>query len=332
MDRERLQLLGDNLKGFLNSKLSRETLVFVFFIIVSAGFWLLQTLHEDYEMDLQFPLTLENVPNGIVITEELPERITVKVKDRGSSLFRFYQWRHMPGLVINFSSHDHGSAYGHVILTHSEVQKLIAQQLQLSTRIVSIHPDTLDYYYTRGVERRLPVLFRGRVETSSVHYLENLVITPDSVTIWGQETISDSLTAVATVLTNITDLTENLEQTVAIEPIRGTKIAPAEVTLKAEVDIYTEKQVRVPIVGTNFPGGYSLRTFPASAQVSFRVGSKKYKQITADNFVLTATYEELLALQDSMLTLQLRSIPEGVSQVKITPERVQYLIEQTETE
>ena len=123
-----------------------------------------------------------------------------------------------------------------------------------------------------------------------------------------------------------------MEQKVALAPIRGAKVEPAEVLLKAEVDIYTEKEVRVPIVGTNFPGGYSLRTFPSSALVSFRVGTKKYSQITSDNFVLTATFEELMALPDSMLTLQLRSIPEGASQVKISPERVQFLIEQTDTE
>jgi hypothetical protein len=86
----------------------------------------------------------------------------------------------------------------------------------------------------------------------------------------------------------------------------------------------------VPIIGTNFPAGYTLRTFPPSAQVSFRIGAKDYKSVTADNFVLTATYEELLTLPDSVLHLQLRSIPEGVSQVRIQPEAVQFLIEQVE--
>ena len=92
----------------------------------------------------------------------------------------------------------------------------------------------------------------------------------------------------------------------------------------------TEKQVEVPVVGTNFPAGFSLRTFPATAVVAFRVGSKDYKRITREQFVITATYEELMALPDSILTLKLRSVPEGVSQVRIQPQHVQFLIEQTE--
>lgn len=332
MDRERLQLFGDNLKAFLNSKLSREILVFAFFFIVSAGFWLLQTLHEDYEMEVQIPMSLEDVPMGTVITQELPSEITVKVKDRGSTLLRYYQWRQLPGIEIDFNGHEHRASFGHVVLTHAEIQKAVSQRLQLSTRIVSVHPDTLDYYYTRGMQKRLPVVFRGHVGTSSLHYLESLTVTPDSVTVWGSNELLDSMTSVPTEVTTISGLAENMEQKVALAPIRGAKVEPAEVLLKAEVDIYTEKEVRVPIVGTNFPGGYSLRTFPSSALVSFRVGTKKYSQITSDNFVLTATFEELMALPDSMLTLQLRSIPEGASQVKISPERVQFLIEQTDTE
>ena len=68
----------------------------------------------------------------------------------------------------------------------------------------------------------------------------------------------------------------------------------------------------------------------ATATVSFRVGAKDYKKITRDQFVITTTYEQLLAMSDSMLTLKLRSVPEGVSQVRIQPQRVQFLIEQTE--
>ena len=332
MDRERLQLFGESLKRFLKSKLSREMSVFAFFFVVSAGFWLLQTLHEDYEMDLNYSLVLENIPDGIVITEELPELISVKVKDKGSTLMRDYQWRSTPTLSVKFSAYDRGAAFGHVILTHSEILKLVSPSLQPSSRIVSVHPDTLDFYYTRGVQRRMPLLFSGHVEASSVNYVEKLSLSPDSVTIWGPESLLDSLTSVTTVMTNISGLSENLEQKIQIATIRGTKIVPAEATLTAEVDVYTEKHVRVPVQGTNFPAGYSLRTFPSFVDVSFSVGSKKYREIKAENFVLTATYEELLALPDSMLTLQLRSVPEGVTQIRITPERVQYLIEQADIE
>ena len=57
---------------------------------------------------------------------------------------------------------------------------------------------------------------------------------------------------------------------------------------------------------------------------------KKIHIHIADFTVELELDEELMALPDSMLTLKLRSVPEGVSQVRIQPQRVQFLIEQTE--
>ena len=332
MDRNRLNNFLEAAKAFLISRRSREALVFAFFVLISAGFWLIQTLNETYDMDLTVPLTLENVPQGTVLTTELPDHILVTVRDKGSSLLKYYARRAPIAMTVDFSARDKGGEFGHVTISHAEVQKVLQPKVESSSRIVAIRPDTLEYYYTRGVEKRVPVVFRGHIQPEALYYLADVRCDPDTITVWGEQHFLDSLTAVQTVVTNLSGLSETTVRDVQLASIRGVKLEPAVVKLTAEIDVFTEKRVQVPIVGTNFPGGYSLRTFPASATISFRVGAKDYKRITADNFVLTATYEELLSLPDSMLTLQLRSVPEGVSQVQIKPAAVQFLIEQTEDE
>ncbi len=332
MDRDRFLLLFEHLKTYLLTKKSREMFVFLFFLVVSATFWLLQTLQEDYEMELRIPFTLENVPEDVVVTSDLPSAITVTVKDKGTLLLKYFTNSSERFVNVDFETHDRGNSYEHVVLSHSEVQKMVLSCLQPSTRIVNIRPDTIDYYISRGVQKRVPVQFRGRVEVDPLCYLADLKVEPDSVVVWGNGALLDSLQAIPTAVTNLLELAENKEIRVPLSVKRGTKVQPMEVTVRAEVDVYTEKQVHVPIVGTNFPGGYSLRTFPSSATISFRVGARNYKKVTADNFVLTATYEELKDLTDSVFTLRLRSVPEMVSQVKIEPEKVQYLIEQSDIE
>ena len=47
------------IKNFLLSDKSREFLVFLFFFFVSTGFWLLQTLKNDYETEFTIPLRLK---------------------------------------------------------------------------------------------------------------------------------------------------------------------------------------------------------------------------------------------------------------------------------
>lgn len=331
MDRERLRLLGENIKIFLFSKTSRKALVFLFFVLISAGFWLLQTLNETYDTVLHLPLRLTDVPADVVVTTDLPEELQVTVRDKGTSLLR-YSFGMDEVVSVNFRDYDEGQASGHAVIMHADVQKQLTSMLEPSSRILQLRPDTLEFFYTRGKQKRVPVAFRGNITTNPLYYLAEVSCSPDSVTVWAEERILDSLQVVYTATTVINDLKVTTTREVPLATQRGMKFEPAEVSMTALVDVYTEKQVEVPIIGTNFPGGHTLRTFPATAIVSFRVGARNFKNINAENFVLTATYEELLALPDSILQLHLRSVPEGVSQVRIQPESVQFLIEQSEDE
>jgi hypothetical protein len=107
------------------------------------------------------------------------------------------------------------------------------------------------------------------------------------------------------------------------------KYEPSLVSIKVGVGYYTEKTVKVPIIGLNFPAEKKLRTFPAQANITFRIESGRYNKISADDFVLATTYEELLQnTESSKLELHLKTVPEGVSNVRISPREVDYLIEQ----
>ena len=129
-----------------------------------------------------------------------------------------------------------------------------------------------------------------------------------------------------------TGLDEDKAARLSLHKVRGAKFIPDKVELKVLVDLYTEKTVEVPIVGLNFPASKDLRTFPSKVKVNFRVGMSRFKSITADDFVLAVTYEELLQNEDPKIRLHLKSMPPGVSNVRIDPVEVDYLIEQVQEE
>ena len=114
--------------------------------------------------------------------------------------------------------------------------------------------------------------------------------------------------------------------------MKGVEYEPSVVQMVAHVGYYAEKTVEVPIIGLNFPGDKELRTFPSKAKVTFRVESGQYQRITAENFVLAITYEELLQNPTDKYRLHLKSLPEGVTNARISPREVDYLIELSEME
>lgn len=314
--------------ALLSSK-ARETLVFLFFLAISYGFWLLQTLNESFDIRLRAPLQLTGVPENVVITTPLPSQITVSVHDRGTSLMRFMRRRELQPIELDFANYDNGASSARVQIPLQEIQRALQNQLDATSHIQSIHPDTIEYYYNRGLAYRLPVRITGKVTTTPQNYLVGMRPDPDTLTVYAPVQVLDTMQA-AYVNVSMSQLTASTTVKATPRAMKGVRYEPGSLRVTALVDYYTEKTVEVPIIGLNFPGDKVLRTFPSKARVTFRVGSSQFTRYTADNFVLAVTYEELLQNPSTKYRLHLKSLPEGVSNVRIVPQEIDYLIEQTD--
>ena len=79
------------IKNLLLGKKSHDFFVFLFFFVVSFGFWLLQTLNETFETEISVPLELKNVPDNVHITTGLPSQVNITVRERGTTLLHFFR-------------------------------------------------------------------------------------------------------------------------------------------------------------------------------------------------------------------------------------------------
>lgn len=328
MDSVRIKKLYTTVKNFLLGPKNKEFLIFLFFFFVSAAFWLLQSLNEVFEVRLKVPLKLEHVPSDVVITSDLPAELNVTVKDKGTVLVRYLYGMEMMPVRVDYRDYDQGGPGGRVSVLLANVQKNIQAQLLSSTQIISLKPDTLEYFFSKGARKTVPVRLTGDVETSPEYYLQRVSFSPDSVEVLAPAAILDTIAEAATVPVYLAGLEADKKLTLGLRKIRGAKFIPERVDVNVKVDLYTEKTVSVPIIGINFPGSKDLRTFPSKVNVTFRVGMSRFKDITEDDFVLAVTYEELLKVDSAKLKLHLKSMPPGVSNVRIEPSEVDYLIEQ----
>jgi hypothetical protein len=320
-------LLG--LSSLLREK-SGDILIFAFFLAVSCGFWFLQKLEDTFESEVVFPIEIVEMPKGMVITSPLPKEIIVNVQDRGTNLFNFV--RHsceVEPIKIDFSLYDDGAQTNKVAIPTVDLQRVIQQQLPSSTQIMEMSPNKIEFHYNRGISKRLPVSFLGKVTTGMQHYLQDITFSPDSVTVYATSSILDTLQYAYIQSQEINGLTRTSKFEVGFTSISTMKMVPETVVMTAHIDYYTEQTMQIPIVGVDFPKGCVLKTFPAMANVKFWVKAAMLKRLKPENFVLGSTYEELLANTDQKLRLQLTSIPDGVSNVRIYPQEVDFLLEQT---
>ena len=143
----------ERIRSFLLSRNSREFLIFLFFVFVSFCFWLLQVLNDDYETEFSIPLRLKNVPSDVVLTSELPDELRIGVKDRGTVLANYMLGQTFYPIVVDFKDYeDKGSR---VRIPVSALMKKISVQLNQTTKLLTIRPDTVEFIYTKEGAREI---------------------------------------------------------------------------------------------------------------------------------------------------------------------------------
>lgn len=316
----------EKIRNFLLSHNSREFLIFLFFVFVSFCFWLLQTLNNDYETEFSIPLRMKNVPNDVVLTSELPNELKIGVKDRGTVLINYMLGQTFYPITIDFE--EYGNKNTQVQIPVSTLQKKIASQLNQSTRLQTVRPDTLEFIYTKGKAKKVPVSLQGKIDLDRQYYISDVVYSVDSVMVYAPQEILDTITTAYTEPVVFENLSDTTHRRINLAKIKGAKFIPdfSDVTLM--LDVYAEKSVEVPVRGINFPPDKVLRTFPSKVQVIFQVGLSRFKSVTADDFFIGVTYEELLNNKSDKCPLRLKSVPAFVNHARLNPKEVDYLIEQ----
>lgn len=215
-----------------------------------------------------------------------------------------------------------------MVIPASELSKKIATQLNGTTRILAIRPDTVDFIYTRGTAMKVPVAVNKEVTTGRQYYVSDVKCQPDSVTVYAPEEVLKNVLTAYTQPIDLKDITDTVVKHVPLQTIRGIKYVPSSVEVAVCVDMYSEKTVEVPVVGFDFPKGKVLRTFPSKVQVTFQVGLANFKSITANDFLVGVAYPDLQKESGDKATVILRATPEHVSHIRISPATIDYLIEE----
>lgn len=333
MDSYRIKKILKKIGILLASPGFKELLVFFVFLCISMLLWVMLTMDETLENTVEVDVELVGVPEDIIITSPCADRIAVVVRDKGTNLFHYFRHRPQP-ISIPFGRLRVGSMEGRAMLGVADLQHMIQDCLLSSTKIQRIQPDSLEVYFARGNEKKVvPVRIRGTVSTAAEYYLDSLYPKPEKIEVRAPRSILDTLSAVYTQPLDLKYLTKSVSAESELTPLRGVMFSQPSVHVDAKVDFYIEQSHEVPILVSNFPADKNLRLFPSrEVKVTYIVGYAHAASISKEDFVLRVTYEEILKYQEQRLMkipLHLRSYPDGITNIRIEPQQVDYLIETT---
>ena len=314
------------IRNFLFSSVNKQFLVFLFFLLLSGIFWLMMTLNESYEREVKVPVQVDNIPKNVVLTSTAIDTMRVTMRDKGWMLMGYLYGDRTRTVSLNFKSYDHGNGGG--VVSASEVKRLIELQVESSTKIVSVKPDKLEFFYNNGEYKRVPVRWTGRVIPDQLYFISHVDYQPDSVDVYASQEKLDSIRAIYTEPLNYAGFRDTLSVGCRLSHPHDIKVVPEQIRVNFFTDVLTEESIAVPIHCINLPAGKVLRTFPAKVKVNFVSGASQIRQLHPEDFYVVADYNEITERPSDKCNIYLRNAPQGISRPSLETKQVDYLIEE----
>lgn len=305
---------------------SKEHLTFIFFLALSGAIWLITACNEYNDSEIEVPVLITGVPKNVALDSGQADTIKVTIHDK---IFSLLYYRYLTGVLpmaeveIDFASY---SRNGKIVVSNTELKKLVTNTLKGTASIVALKPDKLEYGYSQSVTKSVPVVLTGSIEAEENYYILSSKSNPDRITIYLSKSMSDSIKYVETVPLSISHVVDSTSVEVALRPIRGVNFSVSKVKVTATADILTEDEVELPVQAVNVPEGVALRLFPSRVKVKYVVGTSLYDQINTKEFSVEADYKAIIPGTDKC-PIAIVARPHGVVRAELEVSQVDYLME-----
>lgn len=299
-----------------------KVIAFSVALFFAVCLWFIVNLSRDYNVTIEVPIVLSNLPSDETISSEIPETASVVLTGEGWSLISVYT--NPPRVMVNAESNEVNLA-----------EQLRSQVGAFSAlNIVQVRPAQLTIQRERRVRKKLPVRNRINLQFSDQFgLLSDPILSPDSVTAVGAESILDELEYLFTAETEISNINESVNRVVQLQSMSGITFEPSTVILSLEVAEFTEAEIRVPIRTRNLPSGRAVSYNPSSIIVRYDVPLHQFSEVQGvrlfNAYVDYSLIEEDdlgtiapdVEIVDNSFNVRIRSFqPPRVSYFRIVPE------------
>ncbi len=330
-------MLNDYIKTIFEKlkhlRLNRNLLVFLIFLIVSSFFWFLNAINKQYDAFVYLPVEYINMPDNKLVIGDVSDELKIKISAYGHEIMTYKTSKLQP-LVVNLKKHkvhivDQSNEQRYYILTSmlkNEVSTILGSKIDVR----KIEPDSLIFKLEEVISKKVPVKSNLKINFEPQYKLKDkITFIPDSVVIKGEKSKLDTIKYVQTDSLELNKINDSTFFNLNINELKGVAVYPKNIDCILEVEKFTEISYNLPIQIINEPENYNIKLFPATVKLTFNVGFSKYNKVHKEQFSVVANCEKINSKQQR-LALKLMSKPNFVSDIRIVPKMVDYIIEKND--
>lgn len=309
---------------------SRQLLTFLFFVLLSAALWFIQSMERRFTYTLHIPVRYDSVPPAVGINTRLPEEIQVTLEDTGAHILE-YATRGVNVLHVPLKL-DQGVPVG-FSLSVEELQHAVSQRLYNTARVSQITPQTLQATSYRRQRKVVPVELGALPPIVSGFTVQDRELTPSEVTIFGSREQLDGISKIYTAAFAEEQLSGTTTTKVGLQLPEGIYASTRVIQVHLAIERLIESSLTLPLSVLGVPEGQTLYPLPSRATLQLRIPYSRSGQVRPEDFALTVTYPQPTPDDHGQLrypqnlAVELSKKPSWVKYWSIQPDSIQYVIE-----
>ena len=313
------------LRAVLRSSRGRDAMLFLLFVCVSWIFWLMLTLNDEMQHDLDLPLVIKDVPPEVTFISDVPDAVQVSLRDKGTSLAE-YVWGSAPTITVSYNKLHHDKYKNRLTLSATELTAAVRSVVGASAKVQNIRPDSLSIIFTTRPGRKMPVSAVVDVTPSLQCVISGKVkVEPESVMVYSANALPRSLKTVSTSTLIRSEVADTLIAEVSLRHIDGVRFSPEVVKVTVPVEPLITKHCTTTVNVVNAPTGVNVITFPSQVTVTYLVAMSLYNRENG-TFSVKADYSRRSA--SGRIPLTITATPEFANSPSLDTDSVEFIVEQ----
>lgn len=330
VEKEKLSKISGILK-LIGIKQKKQILIFFVCLAISTVLWLLNALGKTYQHTILYPVEYTNIPEGYFLSGNPPENLELKISAYGFTILRQKMNISDSPLLMDIgrlSGYATNKTFDPVhVLSSQTLISRISEQIGGNIKILEIQPAQIELFLEKMKKKDVPVFPKLGLKFKSQYNLSSSITTePGKVTIEGPASAIDTISKVNTVYKHLNDLKKTETIQLNLDAPHSVTLSVQSVLVKIPVEEYTENVVSIPVKVVGAPNGTSVKLFPSEVKISFMVGLSRFSQNMKPDFSCTVPYGQITEGRQ-FLTPELDRQPAYITDLKITPRVLEYLIE-----
>lgn len=245
---------------------------FALSLLLAFSIWMAHNLSLQYSSLISMPVIAESNIEGRAAVSSNTTSIVARCRTTGYNLLGKNRSANRRQIHVYFSPED---------LHHEDGDVFSISANELGGYVKEIFGDDvqLESFVSSAVQFRFPVENHKKVPVQAISVISYksqytstgpLVMSPDSVTVYGEPIRLESIDRVHTDIITLQNLSSGAHGVARLETPNGVRLSTEEVSYSLDVTRYVEVRAELSVAVRNVPPGRELNAYPSVAEVVLR--------------------------------------------------------------